>query len=478
MNRILLALLLAWSAHGWAANTYLNTSCAFNGVGATGPCAVSAGKAGAFNTGASIFWSTIGAGNTLYIARGTTTSNWAGIIVDAGVIIDDYTGDAPGTADTCPVWTRSGAQTFMMSITASTVTVNDLCVTGNASSALISTTGASTALNRVDASNNTGAGIGVRFNNGSSNGSITDSITSYIQDDGIGIGDTATGTFSVIRHRCHHVDLAGGQGDCIQVYDSASASLVVSGGWFTKETGFKQAIRSYSSGSLTIQDRPEITLTAAGAQGISAEGTGTFTVTSVYIKGTTGAPLIFAHTSGTTTISNCILDGGDYGLWSSHATGTATVSHCAIRGQAIAAAYHTTDGAGGTLTIRNSYLDAPVNIYDAHASATTVSDYNQFGPSLGTFRTNGVTNADLAAWVVASSQDTHSAAGITPGFLGGNAPATPRLFRLRPTSALLAKGQRIGFTRDYLDRPFGIFPSVGPFELSAGDPGPARTARP
>lgn len=404
--RKILFLLYLLSFQTLGATTYLNTACTFNGTGASGACAASDGTAGAYNTGASIFWSTIGAGNTLFIARGTTTSNWAGIIVDTAVTIDDYTGNAPSTADTCPIWTRSGSQTFMMSITANDVTVNDICVTGEATSALISTTGARTAINRVNLNTNTGAGVGMRFNNGSSNGSMTDSRVSSIYDDGVGIGSSATGLFTITNLTCSLVDLSLGTGDCIQVYDNAVASLTVSGGSYTKETGFKQAIRFYSNGTLIIKNRPVIRLLAANAQAVSVTGTGNLIIDSLTASGVGGAPLLFINNSGTTRVSNCELTGNDYGIWSSIPAGSLRIQSCNIYNSAIAGIYNTIDTTGGTTEVYNTFIRAPVSLYNANTSAVLKADYNTY--AIPVFRWNGAVVSTLATWRSTSSQDTNS----------------------------------------------------------------------
>lgn len=406
MRYLLLLGLLLTSQQSFAATTYLNTACTFNGTGASGTCAASGGANGAYNTGASIFWSTIGAGNTLFIARGTTTSNWAGIIVDTGVTIDDYTGNAPGTTDTCPIWTRSGSQTFMMSITADNVTVNDICVTGTATSALISSTAANTSINRVNLTTNLGTGVGMRFNNGASNGSMTDSRVNYIYDDGVGISSSATGLFTITNLTCDHVDLALGTGDCIQVYDSASASLTVSGGTYTKETGFKQAIRFYSTGTLTIKNRPVIRLLAANAQGVSVTGAGNLIIESLTASGVGGAPLLFINNSGTSRVNNCELTGSDYGIWSSIPGGSLRIQNCNIYNSTTAGIYNTIDTTGGTTEVYNTFIRAPISLYNANTSAVLKADYNTYAIPL--FRWNGATVSTLATWRSTSSQDTNS----------------------------------------------------------------------
>ena len=377
--RALALLLCLLSAQAWGVTYYIDTSCALNGdgTGASGACAASGGGAGAYNTGAS--WSN-GAGNTTYIKRGTTVSNMATVISSATQTFDDY-GDASAS---CALVSKSGT-TFTFSVTANDVTFNDLCIAGSQSSAVVSTIAARTIFNRVTVSDNRGGGVGIRFNNASSDGAINDSTVYNIDDDGVGISTTATGTFTITNLTVYAIDLIGGTGDCIQLYDSASANLIVSGGSLTKETGNKQAIRAYTSGYVIIKNSVKITLLAAGAQGISMEGSGALSLISAYITGISGAPLVFAHTSGLTNISGNVLVGGDYGIWESHASGTATARNNTIKGQAIAGVYHTTDGAGGSFDLVNNYIDAPTNVYDAHASATTTANNNRYGPLLGAF---------------------------------------------------------------------------------------------
>jgi len=452
MRKILLIALFLLSGHSvFAADTYLDNRCTFNGNGTAGNCASSGGGAGAYNTGASIFWSNIGANNTLYIARGTTVGNWAGIIIDRAVTIDDY---GPLT-DSCPVWTFTNATTFVMSINEGGVTVNDICVTGSSTSALIGTAKASTTLNRVTAYSNSGTGIGVRFNTGSSDGSINDSTIYDIWDDGVGISNVAQGTFTVKNLTCYNVDRGIGIGDCIQAYDNSVSNLVVDGGWFRRETPYKQAIRYHGTGTVTIKNRPYIDVSAGydggalGAQGISMDGTSTLNISSVYIKGSQGAPAIFTHNNGTSTISGAILDGGEYGVWMSHPRGLYNIFNNTIVNQSIGGLYHTTDGSSGTAIIKNNYIDAPINISDVSSLVTTLSDYNAFGS--GSYLDNGFTRADLATWQSATGQDGNSAV-ISRQFVGGASPTTPEGFKLT-NSSLGSGGTNIdGNPTDYLGR--------------------------
>jgi hypothetical protein len=457
----------------WAATYYIDTSCEFNGngTGGSGACAASGGAAGAYNTGAS--WVN-GVGNTTYFKRGTTVSNLATIISSASQTFDDY-GDASAP---CPLIAKSGT-TFTLSISAADVTINDLCISGSQSSALLNTSAARSIFNRLTVySNGTLNGIGVRFNTGSSDGQLNDSLVYDMTDDGVGISNAATGTYTISNLTCHHIDTAASSGDCIQLYDSASASLVVTGGTYTRETGTKQAIRAWTSGSMTIRN-VNIEMQAAGAQGISIDGTGELTITGSYIKGVSGTPNIFTHTSGTTNISGNVLVGNDYGIWSSHATGTLNAFNNSIRGQAITGIYHTTDGAGGTLNAYNNYIDAPTNINDAHASATTVADFNAYGPSDGNFVDHLGTYTTIASWRTASSQDANSTEGVDPGFIGGTSPTTAEGFHLTAGSALRRGGKdlNIGNVQDCENQAFNHPPDIGACGTNSGDAAAARTAR-
>jgi len=465
--RILALLLVLISTPAWAATYFIDPTCEFNGngTGGAGACATSAGGAGAYNTGASWF---NGVGNTTYLKRGTTITNLPTVISSATQTFAAYGNPALD----CPILSKSNT-TFTISISAADVTFEDICLTGNQSSAIISTAAARTTLRRIRAYGNYGAGVGVRFNTGSSDGKLIDSEVSEITDDGVGISAAATGTFELTRVRCNRVDLAGGSGDCVQVYDGAVSNLIVSGGVYTKETDFKQAIRYSGSGFVLIKDRPEITVGGA-SQAISVDGSGPFTLTSVHARGKTGAPLIFTHTSGDTYISGALLEGGSYGVWESHATGVAFVSNSTIRGQDTAAVYHTTDGAGGTLTVQNTYMDAVENIYDAHASATTVANNNRYGPRLGTFRLNGALQSTLAAWQAASSQDANSQTITDPGWAGGLNPVDVQGYRLTGGSVLKCAGTRaVGFMTDLFGR--GVEPNCYPVGATVYGRGDART---
>ncbi len=458
MRILALLLCLVW-CDGWAATTYLNTSCAKNGNGASGACAAIAGGAGAFNSGLSVFWSTIGAGNTLYIARGTTVSQWAGIIIDTAVTVDDY-----GTG-ACPVWTAP-VGTYMISVSADNVTINDICVTGNASSALISTTKANTALNRITAYSNSGSGIGIRFNNGSSNGSLTDSTVYDIYDDGVGIGATATGTFTITNLDCYRIDRANGTGDCIQAYVGTPANLTIVGGTYRKETPVKQAIIYDGSGAFTMRGLPKF-YNKSGGPNVAVWGTGTVDIDSMFCLATAGASCLFLNTTGTTDVRNLILIGADYGIWSSHASGTTTIRNATIIGSHIAAVYATT---GGTLNIKDSYLDAPRTLWQATSAATVVADYNRYGRAV--FGWNGAEITSFATWKSTSSQDTNSAVAAET-FAGGTAPNSVEGVRLAPSSTMKCAGTSVGRLADALDR--GYEPNCTPIGAMLYGRGDART---
>lgn len=393
--RILFLLLISFSVE--AADKYIDTSCTFNGDGTAAACAASGGAAGAYNTGAS--W-TNGAGNNTYFKRGTTVSNLATIISSANQTFDDY-----GTADACPIITNSG--TFVLSVSANDVTFNDICVTGAASSALISTAAARTILNRVKVySNSISNGIGVRFNNSSSDGQLNDVVVTDMTDDGIGISASATGLFTITNLNCSRIDTANSSGDCIQAYDGTPASLTVSGGTFIRETGTKQAIRYSGSGSLIIKNRPKIYLLAAGAQAVSMDGTGSLIISSIQAEGTSGAPLLYIHNTGQSYVYDCELKGNDYGIWSSRPSGNLTIRGCNIYNSAIAGVYNTIDVTGGTTEVYSSFIRAPKSLNNANTGAILKADYNTF--AIPVFAWNGATINTLATWRSTSSQDTNS----------------------------------------------------------------------
>lgn len=468
--KTLFVLILLISSHtAFGANTYLDNRCFFNGNGTAGNCASSGGGAGAYNTGASIFWATIGSNNTLYIARGTTVGNWAGIIVDTAVTIDDY-GDP---ALSCATWTYPSATSFVMSINQGGVTVNDICVTGSSTSALISTVKASTTINRVTLYSNAGSGVGMRFNTGSSDGSINDSTIYDIYDDGVGVSNLATGMFTVKNLTCYNVDRGLGIGDCIQVYDDAISNLTVDGGWFRRETPYKQAIRYHGTGTVTVKNRPYIDVSTGydggfnGAQGISMDGTSTLNISSIYIKGNDGAPAIFTHNNGTSTISGAILEGGEYGIWMSHPRGLYNIFNNTIVGQDLGGLYHTTDGSSGTAIIKNNYIDAPINISDVTPLVTTIANYNRYGS--GTFLDDANTRATLALWQSNTGQDNNSAVA-SAGFVGGSFPNNPYGFRISGGSTLRGTGTHLpGNLTDFFGRPYEYTPSIGAFESGSRD---------
>jgi hypothetical protein len=467
--RLLLLLLFLVCGNSWGATTYLNTACALNGNGTSGPCATTGGGAGAYNTGASIFWASIGAGNTLYIARGTTTNNWAGIIIDSAVTIDDYTGNASGTTDTCPIWTRSGSQTFIMSINANDVTVRDICVTGQASSALINTLQARTVIDNVYIYENSGTGVGVRFNDGSSDGTLEDSIIDGIWDDGIGIGASATGTFLIKNVTVKNVDRANSSGDNIQAYVGTAANLIIDGGTYIKEAGkaVKQVIIYDGSGTVTMRNAPKI-FQYSPAPGVAFWGTAVVDIQSlfVYSVGRDCCAALFLTNTGTTTVKNAILIGGGYGIWSSHASGNTTVYNSTIIGAGISAVYATT---GGTFTIRNSYMDAPQTLWQASSLATVVSDYNTYGRQAWGW--DAVLYTTLAEWRTASSQDANSDVTSDPGFAGGTSPITAEGVRLKKDSPLLRQGACYLSTGcisyDYEGKRSRVPPDIGAFQRNA-----------
>lgn len=401
--RSILLILLFISTQSFAADKYIDTSCSLNGEGTAAACAASGGGVGAWNTGAS--WSN-GAGNTTYIKRGTTVTNLATSISSANQTFDDY-----GTStDPCPIISKSGT-TFTFSVSADNVTFNDLCITGSQSSAVVSTSNANTSFNRVKVYGNNGGGVGIRFNNSSSNGSVTDSEVYNIDDDGIGVSATATGTFTITNLNCHDVDKTGGTGDCIQAYDGAVASLIISGGTWRKETAFKQAIRYSGTGSVIIKDRPKIYLVPTGTtagQAVSIQGAANVNIGSIYVdaRGKTWAPIIFLNMTGNGQVSNCELLGGDYGIWSSIPSGNLKISNCNIRGSALAGVYNTIDVTGGTTEVQGTFIQSPTSFYNANTSAILKSDYNTF--AIPSFRWNGATVTGISSWQSTSSQDSHS----------------------------------------------------------------------
>jgi hypothetical protein len=448
MKRLTLILFLSLFANSvWAATEYLNTSCAINGNGTAEACAATPGGAGAWNAGASV---TYNAADIINIARGTTVTDLP-TSVSSQVTLQAY-----GTgAD--PIISKNGT-TFTLSISAADVTLNDLAVRGNQSSAVISTIGARTTINRGSVYNNTTTnGIGIRFNNASSDGAVNGTVIYDINDDGIGISATATGTFTLTNIVCYEIDKGASNGDCIQAYDGTAANVTVSGGNFTKENGIKQAIRYSGSGTLRVINGAVISAPVSGAQGISMEGSGILQVERAYIIGSDGAPAIFATNTGASYVRSSIIDGGEEGIWSSHASGTLDVFNNTIKGAFVAGIYHTT---GGTLTAKNNFIDAPVNIYDASAGATTVADYNRYGS--GTFRIDGAAGVALAAWQSTTSQDANSAVAA-PRFLGGSSPTTADGFRPLPSSPLLGTGSPLGAKYDYEGYRFGNPPNIGAF---------------
>lgn len=433
-----------------AATEYLNTSCANNGNGTAEGCAASVGAAGAWNTGASI---TYNAGDIINIARGTTVTNLPSP-VSAQVTIQAY-----GTgAD--PIISQNGT-TFTLSISANDVTLNDLAIRGNQSSAVVSTVAARTIINRGSVYGNaTTSGAGIRFNTGSSDGQLNGTTVYDIDDDGIGVSVSATGTFTLTDVTCYEIDQGNLGGDCIQAYDGTAANVTVDGGSFTKETGNKQAIRYSGTGTLRIIGNAAIDAQGLNSQGVSMGGAGALQIERAYIKGNDGAPAIFASNTGASYVRSSLIVGGEEGVWSSHASGTLEVSHNDIIGQALSGVYHTT---GGTLTAKNNFIDAPTNIYDASAGATTVADYNRYGS--GVFRLDGTAYATLALWQTASSQDAASTVA-DPAFLGGPSPSTALGFRPKPGSPLLGAGTYSDAKYDYNGVRFGNPPSIGAFSTT------------
>lgn len=341
---------------------YINPSCVHDGNGLSSACSAGAGQAGAFARGASLIW---GAGNTFLLKSGTTLADMPTILRGAGTFISTYGGAA------CATVSRASGM-FVLSIAADDVTIDGLCLTGNSASAILNTTGARTKILRSRIFGNRGGGVGIRFNNGSSNGEVTDSATYNIDDDGIGIGDGALGTFTITRHACYDVDKRGGIGDCIQAYDGTSASLTVHGGTLRKETAFKSAIRYSGSGVLLLDQGLQIDLLIPGSIGVSVDGTGVLNLRSTYIRALPGSWGIAAHNTGTSTISNVYIDGGHYGVWSSHPFGSLTVSFAAIVNQTYASIYHTSTGTGGSLHVSASILDAPQTVVSVKGTSTVL----------------------------------------------------------------------------------------------------------
>ncbi len=431
MMRALFLLLCLLSAQAWGATYYLDTSCSLNGngTGASGACAASGGGAGAYNTGASIVF---GAGDTIYIKRGTTVTNFPSP-VSQSVTLDDY-----GVGDACPTISKSGV-THGLSISAANVTINDLCITGSNSSSVLNIAASGFAGNRIEVyGNSTANAIGLRFNTGSGDSSCTDCIVHDISDDGVGIGSSiVSGTITLIRLTCYLVDTGNSTGDCLQAYTGTAANLAIVGGTWTRETSNKQAIIYDGSGTFSVAGSPQIDV-SAGAQGVQVAGSGTFTMTSVDIKGgASTAKLLQITSTGNGSLSGIILSGGIDGLYVSHASGAVTANNLTISGQSGAAVYHTT---GGTLSISNSYMDgATAALQDASGSATTTSNYNRFGRALWYW--DGVSKSSLSAWQSASSQDANSTVG-EGGFVGDPTPTTASGFKLRSDSALKCAGSR------------------------------------
>ncbi|MEQ1771210.1 MAG: right-handed parallel beta-helix repeat-containing protein [Devosia sp.] len=427
---------------------------------------------GAYNSGDSVIYATVGAGNTIYIKRGTTVSDWAGINVNTAVNIDDY-----GTAERCATWSRTGGTTAIQ-LSSNGSIVRDICVTGDGSSNLVNITATGVTLSGVEVHNNAGAGAGISFTATSVGGTLTDVTVHDIADDGVNIAAAASGTFAITNLDCYMIDTANSLGDCIQANTGSVSNVVVSGGRFVKETNTKSAIIYDGSGTLTIKDRPEIYLEANSAQGIAMWGSGSLVLTSTYIDGEnrTGAGCVFVTNTGTATISGLITLGCDYGAYVSHASGTAFIRNSTLKDAALSAVYHTT---GGTLTLNNNYMDAPINIDDASAGATTVADVNRYGLRLGGFRLDGASHATLAAWQAASSQDANSTTGVDPEFVGGATPTTRDGFRLKSTSPLrrVGKDLNIGTYQDALGRGYLHPPSIGGLEATSGDARINKTAR-
>jgi hypothetical protein len=358
---MLLGAFLAPSSYA-ATTYYINPSCPNDGNGTSPGCAVGPGQPGAYSRGGSLVW---GTGNTFLLRSGTTLYDLPTIVRGTGTTLGTYGGTTCAT-----IWRPSGV--FVLSIAADDVTVDGLCLTGNVSSAILNTTHARTQILRSRIFGNRGGGVGIRFNNGASDGVVTDSATYNIDDDGIGIGALARGTFTITRHDCHDVDKQLGTGDCIQAYDGTIASLTVRGGVLRKETAFKSAIRYSGSGVLLIEQGVQIELQAPGALGVSVDGTGVLNMKSSYIKALPGSWGIFAHNTGNSFISNVFVDGGDYGVWSSHPFGSLTVSFGAVVNQTKASIYHTSSGAGGALFVNDTILEAPQTVVSVKGTSTVV----------------------------------------------------------------------------------------------------------
>lgn len=413
---LLVSVLLLCSVWGqaWGATYYLDTSCTFNGngTGGGGACAASGGAAGAYNTGASI---TFGAADTIYIKRGTTVTNFPSP-VSAQVTIDDY-----GSATACPVISKSA--TFALSLSAANTVINDICLTGVNTSAILNIAATGASLNRLEVYGNTSAGaILVRFNTGSGNSSLTDSYIHNSADDGIGIGSGVAGLITITNLRCSNVDTDNLTGDCIQAYTGTAATVVIDGGVFYKETTNKQAIIYDGSGGLIVKGTPTLDV-RGGSQGIQTAGTGSAFIYGTTIIGGVASPkLIQVTNTGPTLISNVTGTGGVDGVYVSHASGSAEIINSTFRGQSNSAIYNTT---GGSLKVTQSHMGAPVSLYDASGSSALVSEYNTF--AVPGFVWNGTPLNGLSNWQSTTSQDSNSV--ISNSFVAKRVAATTRTAR-------------------------------------------------
>ena len=146
----------------------------------------------------------------------------------------------------------------MLSVAASDVTINDICLVGDATSAILNVVGARFRGNRISVSGNHAPnGIGVRFGAGSAGSVLSDSSVTDIANDGIGIGSSTTGSITLQNVDCHNVDTAFVSGDCVQAYDGTAADLTIDGGLLSRRP--RQSRRLSISEVDTLPSRVELT---------------------------------------------------------------------------------------------------------------------------------------------------------------------------------------------------------------------------
>jgi hypothetical protein len=399
--KAILWFLLVLSSRAFGATYYVNTACPINGNGLAGgnTCAQVSGGAGPFSVASSLVWR---GGDTILLRAGTVITDFPSPVLASNLTIGVY------GAGNCPTIRRNG--TFSLSIAAPNVKINDICISGNASSALLNVASLGFVGNRLEIyGNGSPSGIGVRFNTGSGGAMLVDSAVHDISDDGVGIGTSTVGTVTLVNLNCYRVDLAFFSGDCVQAYDGTSANLVIDGGVFVKETATKQAIVYNGSGTVTIKGAPDIDI-SGGSGGIQISGTATFILTSANIKASPNtAKAILISTVGPSSVSGLVVDGGLYGVWVSHTSGAVTLTNSSVANQVVGAVYHTT---GGTLTVVNTYMDAPTTLFDASSTATTYAVNNRYGRA--SWQWNGIPVFDLSTWVTMSGQDIESTVGLCP----------------------------------------------------------------